>query len=74
MIDVDIGRLGLHGIRRDQDTFQNLVWVGLKKVTILERTRLVLSGIAYEITLRNPMIQHLLPFHASGKASASPAA
>src|SRR5207247_10487457 len=71
MIDVDIGRLRLHGIRRNQDPFQNLVGIGLEKVTVLERTRLVLSGIAYEITLSNPMIHHLLPVHAGGNASTS---
>src|SRR5207249_8785352 len=46
MIDVDIGRLRLDGIRRNQDTFQNLVWIGLEKIAVLEGTRLVLSGIA----------------------------
>jgi hypothetical protein len=72
VVDIDIGRLRLDGMRRDEDTFQDLVRVRLEKIAVLEGTGFMLAGIANEKAFRDPVIQHLFPFY-TGRKTGSPA-
>ena len=47
--------------------------VVLDQVAILERSRLVLAGVADKISLLLPVVHHLFPFQSRGESGSAPA-
>ena len=72
--DVDVGRVRIKRITRDQHSFEQLMWIVVNDVAILECARLGFIGVADQI--HRPFFVRFdeTPFQAAGKSGASASA
>src|ERR1051326_6699735 len=71
-LDANVNCLRSNHVRRYQQAFKNSVRILPEQIAVLERPRLSLGSVAYDVTLRARMVEYRFPFDARRKTRAAP--